>query len=332
MPVLNEARWLRDTVARMSAQRLDGSLEVVLIDGGSTDGSREIALELARQDPRIRLLHNPRGDIPSALNVGLAHARGDYIVRMDAHSWYPPDYLGHGVERLRRGDVEWVTGPAVPRGTGRWSRRVALALSSSLGQGGSRKWGERAEEVYLDTGVFGGVWTRETLRRLGGWNEGWRVNEDVEMAARVLGAGGRIVCRADMATEYAPRDGLAELWQQYWRFGYYRAKTARRYPIALRRQHLASAGVALTAVTAVVLPGRLSRLPRAVLGVYALSVTALSVRAGRAGGGGGGDAAALTLVFATMHLAWGVGFLTGCGVFGVPVKGIAHALVPKGED
>src|SRR4051794_40389521 len=140
VPVLNEEAHLRDAIDAMRAQEFDGTIEFLFMDGGSTDGSRAVLEQLAREDARIRVFGNPGRPTPHALNAGLAAARGRFVVRMDAHTFYSPRYVAAGIERLERGDVDWVAGPAVPRGTGRWSRRVALALNSGLTTVGSRKW------------------------------------------------------------------------------------------------------------------------------------------------------------------------------------------------
>src|SRR5205085_45308 len=144
VPVLNEERHIRDSVAAMQAQRFGGTVEFLFMDGRSEDRTKAILEELAAGDPRIRVFDNPGRSSTAGLNVGLRHARGDYIVRMDAHTFYPEDYIARGVERLRRGDVVWVAGPQVPHGVGRWSRRVALALGSWFGTGGSARWGAEA--------------------------------------------------------------------------------------------------------------------------------------------------------------------------------------------
>src|SRR5919202_4839125 len=99
IPVLNEERHIRETVAAMQAQRVDGPVEFLFMDGRSDDATRAILDELAREDPRIRVIDNPGRGIPQALNVGLRHARGEYVARMDAHTHYPPRYLARGVER-----------------------------------------------------------------------------------------------------------------------------------------------------------------------------------------------------------------------------------------
>src|SRR4051794_15926481 len=120
----------------MRSQRFDGEVEFLFIDGGSSDRTRPILEQLAAEDPRVRVLDNPRRITPVALNVGLAAARGEVVARMDAHTHYPPDYLARGVERLRRGGAEHVSGPQLPRGDGPWSRRGAPALGARPGARG----------------------------------------------------------------------------------------------------------------------------------------------------------------------------------------------------
>jgi len=321
VPIRNEEACVRDTVASIQGQRFDGTIELLLVDGRSEDRTRAILDELAANDPRVRVLDNPARKTPSALNVGLSNARGEFVARMDAHAYYPPDYVAKGVERLRRGDVDWVSGPAIPRGDGRWSRLVSLALDSPIGAGGSRKWRE-AGEIELDTGVFAGVWRRSTLERFDGWDEGWPANQDSELAARVLGAGGRIVSLPELAATYLPRDSLGALARQYFRYGFYRAKTARRHPNSMRRSHLLPPTLALTVLAAVSAPRPLRPIARAALAVYGISVLAVSLRVGRRGRSA--DSLALTVVFGTMHAAWGAGFIAGCARFGPPLAAITR--------
>jgi hypothetical protein len=274
---------------------------------------------------------NPGRTTPHGLNVGLAAARGEYVVRMDAHAFYPPRYIAAGVERLRRGDVEWVAGPAIPRGTGRWSKRVALALNSGLTTVGARKWratqdGAAGDEVELDTGVFAGVWRRETLNRHGGWDVGWPINQDSELAARVLAAGGRIVLLPEMGAEYVPRDNLKGLARQYWRYGMYRGKTSRYHANSLRRSQLVAPALAAAVLGSLAGP-RLVRVPaRLAVTSYAASLAAVSVRVAEPGEER--DAAALPVVFAIMHLTWGFGFLWSAVRFGPPLAALARLLRP----
>ncbi len=322
IPVLNEETRIRDVVERMRSQRFSGKLEFLFMDGQSQDGTRAILEEIGSHDTRIRVLDNPARSTPHGLNIGLSHSRGDFIARMDGHTYYPPAYLAQGVQRLRRGDVEWVTGPQLPWGDGKWSRRVALALQSPLGTGASKKWAA-SRETELDTGVFTGIWRRATLEAHGGWDEHFPVNQDSELAARVLKQGGRIVCVPELGARYVPRDSLRGLWSQYLRYGLYRAKTSRRHPESMRRSHLFSPGLVLMLVASIASPRRLRSLSRAGLGVYVLAITTAAIRTVKRGQGA--DAAALPAVFLTMHLSWGLGFLAGCVRFGPPLRAVGRA-------
>jgi succinoglycan biosynthesis protein ExoA len=326
VPVLNEERHIRETVAAMQAQRFDGTVELLFADGGSDDRTREILLELAQQDPRIRVLDNPRRRTASGLNVCLREARGEFVARMDAHTYYGDRYLSAGVERLRRGDTEWVSGPAVPRPTGAVSSAVALALGSWLGRGGSRKWSEdldSAEERDLDTGVFGGVWRRELVLATGGWDERWPINQDSEMASRFLHRGARLVCLPEMAGYYVPRDSLRGLARQYFRYGFYRARTFRRHPASMRRSHLIAPALALTPLAAVFAPRQLRRASRLGLLAYAIAVSLTAAGAARRPGLRT-EGSLLLVVLPAMHLGWGLGTLAGMFRFGPPISALAR--------
>lgn len=325
IPVLNEEAHIRDTVATMLAQELpEGmTLELVFADGRSEDRTKAVLEEMAADDPRIVVVDNPARTTAAGLNACLRAARGDYIARMDAHAWFPARYLAAGIERLERGDdVVWVAGPVVPRGSGGGIRAtVAYALGSRLGVGGSSKWrmnaeGRPAEEVELDTGVFAGVWRRETVDRHHGWDDGWPVNQDSELAARVLAEGGRIVSRAEMAAEYLPRDNLRALWRQYWRHGFYRAKTATRHHGTLRKTHFLPPAVALCLAAALLAPTRtLRRLARLGVATYGGALALQTLDAAREVPPK--VALPLPAVLATMHVAWGLGFVAGWARFGL---------------
>jgi succinoglycan biosynthesis protein ExoA len=324
IPVRNEAAVLRDVADAMRAQRFDGNIELLFVDGCSDDGSRAILDALAAEDPRVRVFDNPARRTPQALNLALRAARGHVIARMDAHTRYPADYLALGMRRLRAGGVDWVSGPQLAEGEGPWSRRVALALSSRLGTGGADFRHGADEEFEVDSG-FTGMWLRETLERHGGWDEEWLNDQDFELAARIRKAGGRIVCVPAMAAGYIPRDSLRRLAEQYHRYGFYRVKTSHRHPETMRRSHVLAPGLTITIAAAALAPRPLRRAARGGVAAYAAAiVTTTAGELRRASGRDAAvDAAALPLVFATMHLAWGIGFLRGCATLGVPWRALA---------
>jgi succinoglycan biosynthesis protein ExoA len=326
VPVLNEERYIEASVAAMRRQRFPGRLEFLFADGGSSDRTREILERLAREDTRIRVLDNPRRTVSSGLNVALRHARGRWALRMDAHTVYPEDYALLGVQRLARGDTRWVSGPQVPRGEGPVSRAVALALSDAIGRGGSRKWGREvgrdAPEFELDTGIFAGVWERATLLEYGGWDERWPRNSDSELAARFLAAGERLVCVPAMAAEYVPRDSLASLWRQYFDYGRFRAKTAKRHPHSMRASHLLAPGVVATAAASLAAPTHLRRVARLGLGVYSAAVLGAAIRS-RPSANHPGDSMRVPVVLCVMHFAHGLGQFRGWLEYGPPLAALA---------
>jgi succinoglycan biosynthesis protein ExoA len=322
VPVLDEEHHVRAAVAALQAQRFVGELEFIFVDGVSEDATRSILQELARSDPRVRVLDNPARRTPQALNIGLAAARGRFVARMDAHTRYPPDYLARGVERLLLGDVAHVSGPQLPRGDGTWSRRVALALGSRLGTGGAAFRHSTGAEIDVASG-FTGIWLRSTLETHDGWDEGWPQNQDAELAARIRDAGGRIVCVPEMAAEYVPRDSLKALARQYFRYGLYRAKTSGRHPDSMAASHLLPPAVAACLVAAL-LPGRLGRLGRRGAGVYGLALAVGAVRAASERNAAPADAASIPVVLAVMHTSWGLGFVWGSARFGPPVEAVRN--------
>ena len=322
MPVLNEALHLRATMERALQQDYEGDVEFLLIDGGSDDGSPAMIDELAATDPRVRRLDNPARRTPHALNIGLREARGEVIIRMDAHTRYPTSYVRLAVERLQRGGATHVSGPQIAVGGGEgWSDRVALALRTPLGVGGASFRREADEEFDVDTG-FSGAWTSDTLRRVGGWDEAWLTDQDCELAFRLAKEeDGRHVCLPQMAAEYIPRASLTGLARQYWQYGLHKVMTFRRHPESMRPSHLLPPALVATGAVALAAPRPLRGLARVGIGTYAAALAASAASAAREAPAR--DAAALPLVYATMHLAYGAGIWGGVRRYGVPAGALA---------
>ena len=319
VPVLNEASIIEQSVEAMLAQRFDGVIEYLFMDGGSTDDTRGMLGRLGETEPRIRVLDNPARIQSPALNLGLSASRGEFVARMDAHSYYPPDYIAKGVDRLQAGGAAWVGGPQLPLGVGKWSRRIALAMQSKLGIGGAVFRRPLQEEIETDT-AFTGIWRRETLEQLGGWDEEAVTNEDGELAARIRAQGGRIVCIPEMAAECITRDSLQALARQYYRYGRGRVRTLCLHPETMRASHALPPALLLVAVGAAIGPPWVTRPARHGIILYALALALESARISRKGGV---DAPHVPLVLATMHGSWGAGALAGCIEHGFPGPALA---------
>ncbi|NEE04080.1 glycosyltransferase family 2 protein [Phytoactinopolyspora halotolerans] len=314
MPVRDEERHLADAVAGVLAQRYPGELEVILAVGPSVDRTAEVAAELAGADPRIRLVDNPAGKTPAGLNAGLDAARHGIVVRVDGHGILSPGYIHRAVEVLRETGAANVGGIMHAEGTTDFERAVARAYCSKLGLGGGRFHvggpAGPADTVYL------GVFRKEVLDRLGGFDEHFVRAQDWELNYRIRGAGERVWFTPDLKVTYRPRPNLKTLARQFLRTGQWRREVVRTYPETASLRYLAAPAVVVAVVlgsaagvaAAAGAPGWLA------LGWLAPAGYGAGVVLGGLAVGRGLPARAqawLPTVLATIHMSWGVGFLTG---------------------
>lgn len=229
VPVLDEADHIADCLAAVVAQdyALD-RLEVVVVDGGSTDGTPALAWNaLDGRVPKFDIVDTTRGSRPANLNAGLEQATGSYLCRVDARSRIPVDYVRRAVEVLEsRPDVAVVGGAQTAvSGRGRSGPGVARALNNPIGMGLARyRAGGRA--TATDT-VYLGFFRVDDLRRVGGWDEDWETNQDFELNRR-LGRTGLVWFDPALAVGYVPRSELRSLGSQYHRFGRWKVRYWRR--------------------------------------------------------------------------------------------------------
>jgi succinoglycan biosynthesis protein ExoA len=311
IPCLGEEDYIEAAVRAAMAQRYpESKLEIIVADGGSKDRTRAIVAALAAGDPRVVLVDNP-GRFPSAgMNVGIRHARGEVIVRMDAHAEYASDYVSASVDALRRTGAANVGGAARARHRGPFQHAVCAALSSPLGVGGSA-YRDPSREGFVES-VFNGSFRREIFDHVGLYDERARTNEDAELNQRIIEAGGAIYLSREVVAFYYPRSSLRGVMQQYFSYGQGRARTL------LKRRRLLSVRplVPFGMVTAFALGFALSALlpalaPLVALGVglYATLVVAESVRVARREGLS--CFPGLLLIFPVMHVAHGIGVWDG---------------------
>ncbi len=318
VPARNEEAHLADCLAAIAAQDYPAErLEVLVVDGGSRDGTLAAARCRTDSDPRFRLLDNPRGQVAAALNRGVAAASGEILLRVDAHTLPAPDYVRRCVEALAATGADNVGGPMAPAGDTPVGRAVALAMGSRFGVGTARfRFAREVEEV--DT-VYLGAFPRRVLERVGPFNEELERNQDYEMNFRIRRAGGRIVVDPRIRSVYRTRRTLREVREQYASYGFWKARMLRRHPASLRARQLAAPALvtglaaalaaSLAALAAPELPRFLLLAFPALAGAYLLAALAVSLRL--AAGHGWRLLPPLLAVFPTLHLAWGCGFLAG---------------------
>jgi succinoglycan biosynthesis protein ExoA len=320
MPVLNEEKHLAESVAAVLGQEYPGGFELVLAIGPSKDRTEAIARELAAADSRITVVPNPSGQIATAMNAAVKAARHEILTRIDAHSLLPDGYLRTAVRTLMETGAADVGGWMAAEGVTPFQGAVAWAMTSPFGVGAAANHtgGEAgpADTVYL------GVYRREVIEKVGGYDETMLIAEDWELNYRIRAAGGLIWFTPDLRVTYRPRATLVALAKQQFRYGRWRRVVARRYPETVSPRYLAApAATALNAAGLVLglagligtLAGAAEPVPYLTLGfvipaAYLAGVTAVAARF--AAGQPAAVRARVPLVLAAMHTCWGAGFLT----------------------
>jgi succinoglycan biosynthesis protein ExoA len=314
MTVLNEAPYLADTVERILAQEYRGEVELVIALGPSRDGTDRIARKLAFSDSRIKLVTNPSGRTPAGLNAAVLAASHGIIARVDGHGGLTPGYMEKAVELLERTGAANVGGLMLALGETGFEQAVARAYCSKAGLGGGsfHVGGVEgpAESVYL------GVFRREVLERLGGFNDHYHRAQDWELNFRIRQAGELVWFSPDLAATYRPRSSWVELVRQFFHTGRWRREVIRQYPDTVSARYLAS-----PVVTGSILVGTLAGVFGAVAAVSLLHTGWLAPLAYLIGvlAAALWESRGLSLrarvwmpaVLATMHLSWGAGFLFG---------------------
>jgi glycosyltransferase involved in cell wall biosynthesis len=312
MPVRNESALIADSLGAILAQDYPADrMEVIVVDGNSTDGTRETLEEFQRSEKRLVLLSNPARIAPSALNIGIAAAQGEIVIRVDAHTVIAPDYVEKCVTYLKRGDAQNVGGPMCPVGKTYFGCSVAMATSSPFGIGGS-KFHYSEKEQFSDT-VYLGAYRREVFDRIGLFDEEFICNQDYELNYRLRAAGGRILCTPRIRSTYFCRESVPGLFRQYFHYGFWKVRTLKKHPRSLRiRQLVAPAfvlGIVFLAALSLTFPPALCWL-RAGLILYLGLAGAFALRKAMQPGSlplwpG------IVLSFLILHIAWGLGFWMG---------------------
>jgi glycosyltransferase involved in cell wall biosynthesis len=293
LPVLNEAPQLERCLRAVAAQSYPAVREIVVADGGSTDGTRSLAAAFAN----VLVVDNPRRIRPAGLNVALRAASGEIIVRVDARTALAPDYVERCVEALERSGAAIVGGQMRYEAEGARQRGIVAAMTSRLGAGPAafRREGGRAR--FVDT-VYLGAFRATTILEMGGYDEWSGGNEDAELAFRAQSLGG-VYLDPSIKSFYLGRDGLGALGRQFYRYGHNRARTIRKHPASLSYRQLAVPALFLALAS----PWRrqvFAAYGAAVLGRGALELVS-------------DPPAVPTLLasFPVMHAAWGLGFARG---------------------
>lgn len=304
IPCRNEEKFIGRCLDSIVGQDFPkDDLEVLVVDGVSDDETRAIIEKYAMFHPFIRLLDNPRKITPCALNIGIRMARGNIIIRMDAHATYDAEYVKNCVESLDKTGADNVGGPCRHAGEGFIGHAIALAEACRFGTGGA-KFRTAENEQYVDT-VFPGAWHKKTFEKYGYFNEKLMRNQDIEHNSRIRKRGGRIYLTPQIKSFYYCRSNIKDLWLQNFRTGAWNIETIKIAPDSLSLRHFIPLFFVIGLLTTWIIPW----LWFGIVISYMSCSLFFSLRIAIANGVT--YFFIMPLVFLALHLSYGFGLLAG---------------------
>lgn len=314
IPCLDEARFIVGCLRSVLGQTWPRErTEILVVDGGSTDGTQDLVREVARLYPlaRIRLLDNPDRVQSAGCNRAIRASRGDVVIRMDAHASYAKDYVEKCIEALEKTGADVVGGAQRAIDTGSWMQRaIAATLRSPLAVGGAA-YRDPEAEGWVET-VWLGAFRRKAFETVGLYDPCAAINEDGDLAMRITRSGGRLWLSRDIVAHYVPRPSLWALARQYFRYGFGRARTTRKHGELQTLRPLAPFGLVVSIVVLGALYGQLDLAASALHALGAVYVAALLWASAIVAYRAGGTFAPVALVaLPLLHLAHGTGFALG---------------------
>jgi glycosyltransferase involved in cell wall biosynthesis len=304
LPILNEERFLTDAITAILAQKYAGELEVILALGPSHDRTNEIALALSAKDSRVVLVENPTGRTAAGLNAAIATARFEIICRIDGHAEISKSYIADAVEIMQSTSAVNVGGIMAAVGKSPFENAVARAMRSPIGVGGARfhigGQAGPADTVYL------GVFKKSALIAAGGYDERFIRAQDWELNFRLRESGGLIWFDPRLEVVYRPRPNLKTLSRQYFEYGRWRRAVTRQHKGTVNYRYIAPPIATLIIAASLITGLALHPLFFIPALTYASAILMSSFVIGK----NWLERITLPAVLTTMHISWGIGFLT----------------------
>lgn len=316
MPVLNEAAHIAGVLRGLFQQDWHGPLEVVIVDGGSDDGTVSIIEKVAQEAPphvSFRLLHNPRRHIPISLNLACQNSSGEVIVRLDGHTYPPREYISRLMKALQEINFQGIVGgrcEIVPARDSMIAQAIAVAVSHPVGIGNAayrvhRGGGEGL--ITVDTVPFG-AFAKTLWMELGGYDERFLASEDYDFAWRARKRGYQVYMDPHLVCRYIPRDTFGRLWQQYFRYGYWVSHLLLKHRAVPTLRKLAPLALLTSVCVAFLMKPWIGW---SILGTYVLVLGAIATVEAFQTQRTVGFALLLLLAFITLHWSYAAGNLVG---------------------
>jgi len=312
IPERNEREYIAECLRAIQTQSYPDSLiEILIADGMSDDGTREIIAEFIQQDSRIKMLDNPQKIVPTGMNIMLRQVRGDVVVRVDGHCIIDRDYILNCVNHLIHGKNVAVGGPMRTIESGEFGKAISLATSSKFGVGNSSFRTESGETKFVDTVPFP-AYLKSLILEVGYYDEELVRNQDDEYNYRIRSFGHPILLADDVRSVYYARSSYKKLWKQYFQYGVYKIRVLQKHPKQMSLRQFVPfffvVGLSITLLLSVTTTWGWVAFS-ALVGVYlTLSLIfsmKLSSRHGRE------LLFKLPIAFAILHISYGLGFIVG---------------------
>ncbi len=316
----NEVKHIREFLDSLLSQEMAGmTWEGIIADGMSDDGTREVLEAYSTRHSQLRVIDNPGCITSTGLNAAIRTARGEIIIRLDAHTFYASNYCRLCVEILETTGAANVGGPARTRAVGIQARAVAAAYHSRFSTGGAR-FHDVNYEGWVDTVPYG-CWRKTTLEQIGLFDETLVRNQDDELNLRLLRAGGKIWQSPAIVSWYSPRATLSSLFRQYFQYGFWKVAVIRKHSLPASWRHLVPIGFVMAnilflagmvftkAIGAEQWFATIAVLWVSLVAAYGVAILAASLITARRNEWA--TLPHLPGIFAAYHLSYGLGFLFG---------------------
>ena len=304
MPVRNEGFYINQSLQAIVTQEYPkDSMEIIVVDGMSDDNSRT-----AISDFDVQILDNSAKIVPRALNIGLAHSKGDIIIRIDGHCKISSNYVSQCVQLLQETGADNVGGSQWAVGTNIISKAIAIATSSPFGVGNSY-FHFSTKPAWVDS-VYLGAYRRDVFARIGNFDEELVRNQDDELNFRLRQAGGKIWFDPSLKVKYYCRSSLGKLWKQYFQFGFFKVRVIQKRKALSSWRHLIPATFVLGLVGSLSVGLIIQNIIIlfSVVGPYMIANLTISVFSTRHNLQ---LLPLLPLAFFILHFSYGLGFLWG---------------------
>ena len=314
VPCRNERNYIEECISSILGQERpsSGNFEVLVVDGMSTDGTRDVLKSLAVRNASLRVMDNPRGITASAMNIGIDAARGRYVAILGAHTEYAPNYIRQCVELLEEHpEVCCAGGPIISRGKSLFGQAVAAAMSHPIGVGNA-KHRFPDYEGYAEAVCFP-VFRKTIFETAGLFDESLIRNQDDEFYYRLALAGEKTFLSPRARCTYFVRETPAMLFRQYFQYGFWRLAVVRKHRTPASIRQIVPATFVLLLLLSVLawlfLPGRWHLAGALIPAGYGVGLFAAGIGVALK------QESMVGFLFpvaaAILHLAYGAGFLWG---------------------